>query len=363
MRVHGVTAGPLFPDEGPRGARLVRRARGISIEVVALVLVTLLFPLLAAVAVAVDLTLWLKRRKPWVAIRLLAFGWWFLFAEARVLLAMLAIRLSTSYGSDRRRRWLYGLRIHWMSSHIGGIRVLFGVGFEVEGLDQSGPGPVLMLMRHASMIDNALPDYAAGRAHGMGLRFVIKKELESLPVIDIGARWVPNFFVRRASDDPEAEAVQMRRLGENLGPDSREGILIYPEGTRCTASKLARAKAAIAERQPELSSRADRLNHVLPPRLSGPLALLDQTVGTDVVFCGHVGFDGLRGLGDIWRGSLVGTTIRVRFWRYPAAEIPESHDKRVAWLYERWQVLDDWIGQQLDAPGAAADRAPAKQPV
>lgn len=362
MRVHGVTAGPLFPDEGPRGARLVRRVRGIAIEVVALILVTALFPLLAVVALAVDLVLWLRDRKPWVAIRLLAFGWWFLSSDVRALLGLLVIRLSSASGSDRRRRWLYDWRIHWMRSHIGGIRVLFGVGFEVEGMEQAGPGPVLMLMRHASMVDNALPDYTAGRAHGMGLRFVIKKELESLPVIDIGARWVPNFFVRRASEDPEAEAAQMRRLGENLGPDSREGILIYPEGTRCTASKLARAKAAIAERQPELSSRADRLQHVLPPRLSGPLALLDQTAGTDVVFCGHVGFDGLRGLGDIWQGGLVGTTIRVRFWRYPGAEVPESYDERVAWLYERWQVLDDWIGDQLDAPGAAAERAAAEQP-
>jgi 1-acyl-sn-glycerol-3-phosphate acyltransferase len=347
VRVHGVTAGPLFPDDGPRGARIARRVRGIAIEGIAFVLVTVLFPLLVVVALPVDLALWLKDRKPWMAVRLVAMGWWFLFAEVRVLLAMLGIRLSSRYGSDRRRRRLYDLRIHWMRSHLGGIRALFGLGFEVEGLEDAGPGPVIILMRHASIIDNALPDYTAGRAHGMGLRFVIKKELESLPVIDIGARWVPSFFVRRASSDPEAETAQMRRLAEDLGPDSREGILIYPEGTRSTASKRARAKAAIAERQPHLAERAGRLQHVLPPRLSGPLALLDAATGADVVMCGHVGFDGLRGVGDIWHGKLVGTTIRVRFWRYPAAEIPADEQGRVDWLYERWQVLDDWIGEQL----------------
>jgi 1-acyl-sn-glycerol-3-phosphate acyltransferase len=362
VRVHGVTAGPLFPDEGPRGARLLRRTRGIGLEVVGFLAVTVLFPLLALAALGVDLVLWLKERKPWMATRLLAFAWWFLLGEMRALLGLLVIKVASRSGSNRRRRWLYAWRIHWMRGHIGGIRVLFGVGFEVEDLELAGPGPVVMLMRHASMIDNALPDYTAGRAHGMGLRFVIKKELQSLPIIDIGARWVPNFFVRRASENPEAETAQMRRLAHDLGPDSREGILIYPEGTRCTASKLARAKAAIAERQPELAARADRLQHVLPPRLSGPLALLDETAGSaDVVFCGHVGFDGLRALGEIWRGTLVGTTIRVRFWRYPAAEVPESHDERVDWLYERWQVLDDWIGDQLAGPGAP-DRSPAEQP-
>ena len=32
MRVRRVTPGPLFPDDGPRGARLQRRAKGIAIE-------------------------------------------------------------------------------------------------------------------------------------------------------------------------------------------------------------------------------------------------------------------------------------------------------------------------------------------
>ncbi|MGI8845056.1 MAG: 1-acyl-sn-glycerol-3-phosphate acyltransferase [Thermoleophilaceae bacterium] len=351
MSVHGVTDGPLFPDDAARGARIWRRTRGIAIEFVAFVLVTVLFPVLIVVAGLVDLVLWLKSRKPWMGVRLVAMGWWFLFADVRVLLAMLAIKLSSSEGSIRRRRLLYGLRIHWMRSHIGGIRVLFGLGFEVEDIEAAGPGPVVILMRHASIIDNALPDYTAGRAHQMGLRFVIKKELESLPVIDIGGHWVPSYFVRRASADPVAEAAALRRLAHNFGPDSREGVLIYPEGTRCTAKKLAAAKAAIAERQPEISPLANRLQHVLPPRLSGPLALMDEAAGTDIVFCGHVGFDGLRGIGDIWRGSLAGTTIRVKFWRYSGSDVPVSETERVAWLYERWQILDDWIGGHLASDG------------
>jgi len=352
VSVHGLTNGPLFPDDGPRGARILRRTRGIALEFVLFVLVTVLFPVLVLGAALVDLALWLRTRKPWIGVRLVAMGWWFLFAEVRVLLAMLAIKLTSSYGSERRRRLLYSLRIHWMRSHIGGIRVFFGVGFEVEDIEAAGPGPVIMLMRHASMIDNALPDYTAGRAHQMGLRFVIKKELESLPIIDIGARWVPSYFVRRASPDPVAEVAQLRRLAHDLGPDTREGVLIYPEGTRCTVKKLAAAKAAIAERQPEISLMANRLRHVLPPRLSGPLALMEEATGTDIVFCGHVGFDGLRGIGDIWRGSLAGTTVRVKFWRYPGSDVPATEEGRVVWLYERWQILDDWIDSHL-AAGAA----------
>jgi hypothetical protein len=64
-----------------------------------------------------------------------------------------------------------------------------------------------------------------------------------------------------------------------------------------------------------------------------------------VVFCGHVGFDGFEYISDIWSGGLVGTTIKVRFWRHGAAEVPADQDALVQWLYARWQVLDDWVGQ------------------
>jgi hypothetical protein len=68
-----------------------------------------------------------------------------------------------------------------------------------------------------------------------------------------------------------------------------------------------------------------------------------------VVVCGHVGLDGFEYIRDIWAGGLVGTTVRVRFWRYPAADVPTGETERIAWLYELWQVLDDWVGEQRDA--------------
>jgi hypothetical protein len=26
--------------------------------------------------------------------------------------------------------------------------------------------------------------------------------------------------------------------------------------------------------------------------------------------------------------------------------VPASEDERVRWLYEKWQMLDDWVGEQ-----------------
>jgi 1-acyl-sn-glycerol-3-phosphate acyltransferase len=348
MRVRQVSDGPLLPDDGPRAARLLRRVRGIALEIVVFGAVTVALPLLLVVASIVDLVLWLARRKPWIGVRLVAMLWWFLFGEIRALLTLLGIWVLTGgplgRGSLRRRRWLYDLRVSWMRSHLGGVRALFGLRLEVTGLELAGPEPALIMMRHASIIDNTLPDALVGHEHGVGLRFVIKRELQVLPTIDIGGRWVPTVFVRRASADSAAEVAALRGLARELGPG--ESILIYPEGTRSTPRKLARAQQVIAERQPQIAPLANRLENILPPRLGGPLALLDEAQGVDVVFCGHVGFDGFQFVSNIWAGGLVGTTIRVRFWRYPGAEVPAGEQQRIAWLYERWQAVDDWVGEQ-----------------
>jgi 1-acyl-sn-glycerol-3-phosphate acyltransferase len=148
----------------------------------------------------------------------------------------------------------------------------------------------------------------------------------------------------------------MRQLTVNLGRG--DGILIYPEGTRCTAAKLERAKEIIAERQPELAPLAARLRHVLPPRLGGTVALLDAARDADVVIFGHVGLDGFEYVSDIWSGGLVGTTVRLKFWRYPAADVPTDRDALIVWLYDRWQELDDWVGE-VQSAGAVAVGAKA----
>jgi 1-acyl-sn-glycerol-3-phosphate acyltransferase len=351
MRVMPVTPGPIFEVDGPRGPRIFRRVRGIGLEIVLFVLVTVLLPVLFAVGAIVDLVLWLRTRKHWMAVRLVAMLWWFLAGELIALVWMLGIWLASGgpfgHGSLRRHRWIYVLRMWWIRHHLRGIVALFGLRWDIEDLDLAAPAPAVIMMRHASIIDNTLPDALVTHNHGIGLRYVIKRELESIPTIDIGGRWCPTYFVRRGSGDPAGESAALRSLLDGIGDG--ESVLIYPEGTRATPAKIARAKEIIAERQPEVSPLAERLQNLLPPRLGGPLELLDEAAarGIDVVFCGHVGFDGFQHVSHIWAGGLVGTRIAVRFWRSPAAEIPDTEQERIEWLYARWLEVDEWVG----APG------------
>jgi 1-acyl-sn-glycerol-3-phosphate acyltransferase len=343
-RGYDAALGPLIPDDSSRASRVWRRVRGITVEVVVLALVTVLSPVLLICAVAVDMALWLRRRKPWMAVRLLAMLWWFLVGELYGLLGLFGIWVASGgRDSARRRDRVFRLKRRWLGSHLAGIRALFNLRFEVEDLELAGPGPVLVLIRHASIIDNALPDVIIGGAHGIGFRFVIKRELQMLPTIDIGGRWVPTLFVRRASSDTKAELERMRALTVNMS--TSDGLLIYPEGTRSTPAKLARAKEIIAERQPEIAPLAARLQNLLPPRLGGTVELLESARDADVVIFGHYGLDGFEYISDIWSGGLVGTTVRLKFWRFPAADVPRERDKLIVWLYERWQELDDWVGE------------------
>ena len=345
------TLGPLVPDESPTSVRVLRRVRGIAVEVTLWGLVTVFAPALLVASLSVDVVLWLRRRKPWMAVRLLALLWWFLAGELGAALVLLAIwAFSGGRDSARRRDRVYRLKRLWLRSHLAGIRVLFGLCFEIEGLELAAPGPILMLIRHASIIDNTLPDAIVGHAHKLGFRFVIKRELQMLPTIDIGGRWVPTLFVRRASGDTAAELERMKALAVNMS--EHDGLLIYPEGTRWTPEKLAHAKEIIAESRPEIAPLANRLRYLLPPRLGGTVTLLESARGVDVVICGHVGLDGFEYVSDIWSGGLVGTTIRLKFWRFPAADVPCGHDELIAWLFDRWQELDDWIGEARSATPA-----------
>jgi len=353
--------GPLLPDDTPRGARYLRRARGIGLELLALVLVTLLSPLLLLGAAALDLALWLRRRKPWMGVRLVAMLWWFLVGDLLGLTRVLLIRACGLGRDTPTRRWrLYRLRMWWANWHLAGVRRLFGLALEVEGQELAGPGPAIVLMRHASIIDNTLPDVLIARPHRIGLRFVVKRELRMIPTLDLGGEVIPTSFVRRGSGDTARELEQLRKLAIDLGPD--EAVLIYPEGTRMTPRKLARAKEIVAERQPELAERVARFEHVLPPRLGGPLTALREAPHADVVLCAHVGFDGFVSVGDVWRGGLLRTTIRARFWRCPAASIPTDDDARTDWLYDRWLEVDAWVGEQQRALLAAGEAADAVVP-
>mgnify|MGYP001554539701 FL=1 len=75
---------------------------------------------------------------------------------------------------------------------------------------------------------------------------------------------------------------------------------------------------------------------VLPPRLPGSLALLEANPGADAVFCIHTGFESTMSMAQLWRGDLVKTWVRVKFWRVPYEEMPKDREALSAWMWDQW---------------------------
>jgi 1-acyl-sn-glycerol-3-phosphate acyltransferase len=318
-----------------------RRLFTISRDAGLLILITLLAPILLAVTLFVDATRWVVTRRPFMGVRALAFLWVFLAAEMVGLLWLAAQWVGTGFGADSRRMTAAAWRVQtwWARTLFTTVERLFDLDVVIDDLEVVRPGPIVALFRHASIIDNLLPAMLLSDQAGLRMRWIIKRELLSIPALDVAGKRLPNYFVDRSSEDPSLELRRIRTLAHDLGED--EGVLIYPEGTRFTAAKRTRAIARLEKSEPGLAQRARGMRFVLPPRTGGVLELLDA--GTDVVICAHEGLDGFASVGDIWSGALLGRVVRVRFWRILADEIPVDREGRITWLYDQWELADEWI--------------------
>jgi 1-acyl-sn-glycerol-3-phosphate acyltransferase len=277
--------------------------------------------------------------------RLLRFTIVFLSYELAGLAAAgllwLAALVSPRFRGSRSVEAHQQLQLWWATGLFRAASRILRLSLEVEGADEIGRGPFIVLIRHASLADSLLPSVVFG-VRGIRLRYVLKRELLWDPCLDVVGQRLPNAFIRRGSGESAAELAAIASLGRDLEPD--EGVLIYPEGTRFTPAKRDRALERIeASGRPDLLTRARALEAVLPPRTAGVVSLLDVAPDADVLIVAHTGLEGLASASDILRLGGSGRRIRVRLWRVPRAAIPETRDARVRWLYNEWTRVDAFV--------------------
>ena len=332
-------------ESEPRGQKVVRRLKTIPPIMIGLVLVTALLPLLLIGAILVDLFRAITQRKPAMALRLVAFLWIYLATDTFGLITLFALWLLSGFGSNRKMMLNSTWRFQqlWVRVLLGSVKLLFGLRIIDEGAECLTPGPVIVLIRHASIVDNLLPSALVAARERVRLRYVLKRELLSEPCLNVAGQRLPNHFVRRDTGE-EIERERIGQLASGMG--SEDGFLLYPEGTRFTAERRQRALEKIGERDPQRAARLEPIEYMLPPKVGGLLAVLEQAPEADVVLMIHQGFDGLRLISDIWGGALVGRVINVRFTRVPHDQIPPARDDQVAWLDELWLEADRWVAMK-----------------
>lgn len=321
----------------PRLRRYARRALTIPSVVLGLLLALALAPLALPLAALVD-RLQGKRTLPLT--RLLAFFLSFLFTETYGLLELLLLWLRCLGQREALARRTWPVQRRYVALHLFFVTRLYRLTFEVEGDELARPGPLLVFIRHSSIVDTLIPGGFLANRHLLELRYVLKKELLVDPCLDVAGQWLPNHFVARDGADTAKELDAIRALAQGL--TSTDGVLLYPEGTRFTPRKRERALERLKD-DPAAHARASRLVHLLPPRPGGALTLLDAAPTSDVLFVGHTGLEGFSDFKQIYSGDLVGRTVRIRFWRERAASIPRTRDEQLAWLHEKWERLDAWL--------------------
>ncbi len=241
------------------------------------------------------------------------------------------------------RRWIEAnaaLQRAWTTALWRGAVRVFSLSVVVEGSDEIGAGPLLAFVRHSSTADTVLTAALIANPRRLLLRYVLKLELVWDPCLDIVGRRLPNAFVDRRGTQRQGEVAAIAGLAHGL--DAHSGVLIYPEGTRFSADKLKRSIDGLKRKGlAELAVIAGRYTSVLPPRLGGPLALLDAAPAVDVLLVEHTGFEGAASFATFWSGALVHQTVRVRARRIAAASIPT--DRRDVWLFSVWEQVDAWV--------------------
>ncbi len=323
-----------------------RRALTIPTVTLACALAWSLSPVLLALAFSVDVVRFALARRPFMATRLVFFAVYYLSAEVVGLAALALVWVaSLTRGSQRRAALIdatYTVQRHWARGLFLAAQRLLSLRLEVDGDACITPGPILVLLNHASLLDALLPTVLVTHAHAVRLRFVLKRELLVSPCLDVAGLRLPNVFVDRSATQTQRELEKIRALAQGLGP--REGALLYPEGTRMTAEKRARALSKLLGSDPAIHAEASTLAHVLPPRFGGTFALLDGAPDTDCVFLAHRGLEGFAHYRDFLGGGLVGSTVHVRLWRVPRSEIPTEREARARWLLAQWRALDAFVG-------------------
>lgn len=335
---------------------ILRRLVTVTAVALAFVAVSVVLPAIIVVALLVDVGRFAVSRTPAVGVRLVVFGWLYLFGE---VLALIALGLVGMLGEVRSRTLTHRLQAAWAGWVFATVRLVFDIELEVEGGDAPLPPPVVVLSRHASLVDSLLPVILVARAHGIRVRYVLKRELLLDPALDIAGNRLPNHFIDRDSTDTESELDAIKSLASEMNQD--EAVVIFPEGTRFTEEKRARVVEKSAGRRGIISELSRSYRHVLPPRPAGTLAILDAA-RADVVVIAHTGLEGFARVGDVWDGSLVGATLSVGMWRVDGESMPAGRKERIVWLHELWSEVDAWIQRrQVGAPMDVSPRPAARE--
>jgi 1-acyl-sn-glycerol-3-phosphate acyltransferase len=242
-------------------------------------------------------------------------------------------------GRSNDRELHFTVQRWWADRLLDALRQTTNVRFEVEGVEQLAPGPLIICSRHASIFDSLIPVWLLGQV-GMRPRYVLKDDLQLDPCLDIFGNRLPNHFIDRDPTDNGSELTRLEQLAR--GMDARDACVIFPEGTVVTDARRERAVAAIAARDPERGRRVGQLRALGPVRPGGTVALMRGAPDADLVFVAHAGLETLDHLLDAVDHIPLGQPVRVEIARVARRDVPTGDDF-YPWFDAEWAKCDGQV--------------------
>jgi len=339
--------------------RLIRRLVLAPLAIVVAIAVAVLFPLLAVLTWIVGLL-----RRPGTGrnrpLRLLFFALVWLFADTSALFMCLGLWIASGFGGRLRTETRHYAIMRWFLDLVYGAATrAFGLRVEIDEPELTEAEqaarlarPVIVLSRHAGPGDSFLLVHHLLSVYGRRPRVVMKASLQLDPGVDVVANRLPNVFIQHARTGERLFVDQIERLARGL--DAAGALVIFPEGGNWTPNRWERGILRLEQLgRRDLAARAREMPNLLAPRSGGAFTAIDACPAADVIFVAHAGLDRLVSVGDVWRNLPVNRTIRAKWWRVPADQVPRDadHDAQLLWLYDWWKRIDAWISANRPEPG------------
>ena len=342
----------------PLPPRIVRRLVLAPLAFLLSLVLLALSPLLLLLSAIVDVFL----PGNWRTTRMVAFGASYLVLEVMGLVSLLGLWFASGFGmtirSERMQETHYGFMRWWLRTVDRASRRFFHLRVRIEEPPVPRPGPLLVFSRHAGPGNSLLLVGTLLVAYKRHPRIVMLAKLQWEPMFDIMLNRTPNRFIRH---DPKRRDLYLRTIGDLAsGMGDRDAFVLFPEGKDFTPRVRTRAIEYLRGKGlGSAAERAEKMEHVLPPRHGGVMAAMQSAPDAEVVLVAHSVLEDVGSFKELWGRIPLSRPVVARYWRIHPSEVPKERDELIEWLYGWWERIDLWIAEHETPRGGNIQPPPS----
>ena len=274
---------------------------------------------------------------------------WYLLMECLGTIIAFILWVGTMGGyfmDSRRSQKMHALvQYRWASSLLFGVRIFFNARIIFPDCMVFNSGPILIAAQHSSFFDALIPTVLLGKGGGSIVpRHVLKSGLLLSPSLDFYGNRLPNKFVKRSSATSALDISGVYSIGKELHKDA---CVIFPEGTFYSPERFTQAIEKLEASDPERVGKVAQLNHLLPVKPGGILALVSSAPNADLVMVGHYGLSSFSSFKEIINNIPFQNSIEIYVKRIPSACLPSDTSACLKFIDNEWLNIDNWLQSKI----------------